>query len=50
MPVKPYDELLLKSLQNPNEAAEYLTACYEDSAPVFLETDQNFVYGASETT
>ncbi len=37
MPVKQYDELLLKSLQEPNEAAEYLTACYEDSAPVFLQ-------------
>ncbi len=37
MSVKKYDELLLKSLQDPNEAAEYLTACYEDSVPVFLQ-------------
>ncbi len=37
MPVKQYDELLLKSLQDPDEAAEYLTACYEDSVPVFLQ-------------
>ena len=37
MPIKSYDELLLKSLQDPNEAAEYLTACYEDSAIVFLQ-------------
>ena len=37
MPVKSYDELLLKSLQDPDEAAEYLTACYEDSMPVFLQ-------------
>lgn len=37
MPVKQYDELLLKSLQDPDEAAEYLTACYEDSIPVFLQ-------------
>ena len=37
MPVKQYDELLLKSLQNPNEAAEYIIACHEDSIPVFLQ-------------
>ena len=37
MPIKSYDELLLKSLQDPNEVAEYLTACYEDSIPVFLQ-------------
>ncbi|MEM9271969.1 MAG: transcriptional regulator [Cyanobacteria bacterium P01_F01_bin.143] len=37
MPVKSYDDLLLKSLQDPDEAAEYLTACYADSIPVFLQ-------------
>lgn len=37
MPVRPHNELLFKSLQNPNQAAEYLTACYEDSTPVFLQ-------------
>ena len=37
MPVKSYDEFFLRSLQDPNEAAEYLTACYEDSMPVFLQ-------------
>ena len=31
------DELLLRSLQDPDEVAEYLTACYEDSRPVFLQ-------------
>lgn len=37
MPVKNYDELLLESLQDPEEAAAYLTACYEDSEEVFLQ-------------
>ena len=37
MPVKEYDELLLKLLHDPNEAAAYLTACYEDSAQVFMQ-------------
>lgn len=37
MPVKNYDELLLESLKDPEEAAAYLTACYEDSEEVFLQ-------------
>ena len=37
MPVRSYDELLLKSLQDPVAATAYLTACYEDSEPVFWQ-------------
>ena len=37
MPIKSYDELLLKSLQDPIAATAYLTACYEDSEPVFWQ-------------
>ncbi len=37
MAVKSYDELLLQTLRDPDEAAAYLTACYEDSLPVFLQ-------------
>ena len=37
MPVRSYDELLLKSLQDPVTATAYLTACYEDSEPVFWQ-------------
>lgn len=37
MPLKSYDELLLKSLQDPVAATAYLTACYEDSEPVFWQ-------------
>ena len=45
MPVQKYDELLLKSLQDPNEAAEYLIACYEDSTSVFLQGLRMFMKG-----
>ena len=31
-----YDELLHEQLQDPEEAAEYLTACLEESEEVFL--------------
>jgi len=34
-PSKPYEESLLKSLQDPNEAAEYLNASLEEA----METD-----------
>ena len=37
MPTKDYNELLHESLKNIDEAALYLTACYEDSEEVFLQ-------------
>ena len=37
MPTKDYNELLLEELQDIEEAAEYLTACFEDSEEVFLQ-------------
>ena len=37
MPIKDYNELLLEELQDIEEAAEYLTACFEDSEEVFLQ-------------
>jgi probable addiction module antidote protein len=36
MPTRSYDEGLLERLQDPEAAAEYLTACFEDSEEVFL--------------
>jgi len=36
MPTVPYRDLLLKRLQDPAEAAGYLTACFEESDEVFL--------------
>lgn len=37
MPTKDYDEFLLEDLQDLDEAAAYLTACFEDSEAVFLQ-------------
>ena len=37
MPVRDYDESLLEELKDIEEAAEYLTACYEDCEEVFLQ-------------
>ena len=36
MPTKSYKESLLKELKDPEYAAEYLTACLEESPEVFL--------------
>ncbi|WKZ57687.1 MAG: putative addiction module antidote protein [Bdellovibrionota bacterium] len=36
MPTKNYRTELIKQLKDPNEAAEYLNACFEDSEEVFL--------------
>jgi probable addiction module antidote protein len=36
MPTVPYRDQLLKRLQDPAEAAGYLTACFEESDEVFL--------------
>jgi probable addiction module antidote protein len=36
MPTIPYRDLLLERLQDPTEAAHYLTACLEESDEVFL--------------
>lgn len=36
MPVKKYREELLEQLRDPEEAAAYLTACFEESEEVFL--------------
>ena len=36
MPTRSYDEGLLERLQDPEAAAEYLTACFEDAEEVFL--------------
>ena len=43
MPVKSYQSELLKELRNPQEAAEYLNACFEDSEEVFLQGLRNVV-------
>jgi len=43
MPVKNYQDELLKELRDPNEAAEYLNACFEDSEEVFLQGLRNVV-------
>lgn len=43
MPVKNYQEELLRQLCNPVEAAEYLNACYNDSEKVFLAGLRNVV-------
>ena len=43
MPTKDYREGLLKRLQDPEQAAEYLTACFEDSEEVFLVGLRNVV-------
>ena len=37
MPVKDYDEALIEELKDVEEAAEYLTACFEDCEEVFLQ-------------
>ena len=37
MPTKDYNEILHEELQDIEEAAEYLTACFEDSEEVFLQ-------------
>ncbi|MEB3232726.1 MAG: hypothetical protein VKJ64_17080 [Leptolyngbyaceae bacterium] len=37
MPVKSYDELLVKSLHDPVAATAYLTACSEESEAVFWQ-------------
>jgi DNA-binding phage protein len=36
MPTRSYKESLLRELKNPEYAAEYLTACLEESPEVFL--------------
>ena len=43
MPIKNYQDELLKELRNPQEAAEYLNACFEDSEEVFLQGLRNVV-------
>lgn len=43
MPVKSYQNELLKDLRNPREAAAYLNACFEDSEEVFLQGLKNVV-------
>ena len=43
MPVKNYQDELLKELKNPREAAEYLNACFDDSEEVFLQGLRNVV-------
>ncbi len=57
MPTDSYQEFVLESLNDPKEAAEYLTACYEDSEEIFLLGLHNVIeaYGgmaklSSETT
>lgn len=37
MATKKYDDLLFEDLQDAEEAAAYLTACYEESEEVFLQ-------------
>ena len=41
MATKDYDELLFEDLQDVDEAAAYLTACFEDSEAVFLQALRN---------
>ncbi len=43
MPVKNYQDELLKELKDPQEAAEYLNACFHDSEEVFLQGLRNVV-------
>lgn len=43
MPVRNYQDELLKQLRDPVEAAEYLNACYHDSEKVFLAGLRNVV-------
>jgi probable addiction module antidote protein len=43
MPVKNYQDELLRQLRNPIEAAEYLNACYRDSEQIFLAGLRNVV-------
>lgn len=43
MPVRNYQDDLLKQLRDPVEAAEYLNACYCDSEKVFLAGLRNVV-------
>ena len=43
MPVRDYQEELLKQLKDPVEAAEYLNACLHDSKRVFLSGLRNVV-------
>jgi len=43
MPTRSYQSELLKQLRDPNEAAEYLNACYHDSEEVFFVGLRNVV-------
>jgi probable addiction module antidote protein len=43
MPVKNYQDELLKELKDPQEAAEYLNACFQDSEEVFLQGLRNVI-------
>lgn len=43
MPTKNFHAELMKQLKNPNEAAEYLNACFDDSEEVFLLGLRNVV-------
>ena len=43
MPVRSYQDELLKELKNPKAAAEYLNACFRDSEEVFLQGLRNVV-------
>lgn len=43
MPTKNYHEELIKQLQDVEEAAEYLSACYEESEEIFLLGLRNVV-------
>ena len=43
MPTESYQDFLLETLKDPNEAAAYLTACYEESEEVFLLGLRNVV-------
>ncbi len=43
MPIRSYQDELLKELKDPREAAEYLNACFQDSEEVFLQGLRNVV-------
>lgn len=43
MPIERYQDQLIAQLQDADEAAAYLTACYEDSEEVFLQGLRNVV-------
>lgn len=43
MPTKSYHAELMKQLNDPREAAEYLNACFDDSEEVFLLGLRNVV-------